>query len=303
MDAPAIHLTNVRKSFGKTRALRGVSLDIGAGEIFGFLGPNGAGKSTLVNMILGLVRPTAGSIEVFGHAAGTLEARRCIGFLPETFRFHEWLRGRELLEFHARMAGLPKAQRQGRVEQMLETVGLSRRGDDRISSYSKGMQQRIGIAQALVGDPPLVVLDEPTSALDPIGRRDVRDLVQRLQSAGTTVFLNSHLLSEIERVCDRVAIITRGEVVASGDLGELLETREVELRLGEGAQAALELLTDEFGPMRSVNGHFVLRVANEGAVAALVRRLVTTNVPVYDVRMRADTLEDLFVRLAEGTGE
>ncbi len=303
MDAPAIHLTNVHKSYGKTHAVRGVSLDIGAGEIFGFLGPNGAGKSTLVNMILGLVRPTAGSIEVFGHAAGTLEARRRIGFLPETFRFHEWLRGRELLEFHARLAGLPKDQRQGRVEQMLETVGLSRRGDDRISSYSKGMQQRIGIAQALLGDPPLVILDEPTSALDPIGRRDVRDLIRRLQSAGTTVFLNSHLLSEIERVSDRVAIITRGEVVASGDLGELLETREVELRLGDGAEAALASLTGEVGPVQSVNGRFVLRVADEEAVAALVRRLVASNVPVYDVRMRADTLEDLFVRLADGTGE
>ncbi len=303
MDAPAIHLTNVHKSFGATHAVRGVSLDVGAGEVFGFLGPNGAGKSTLVNMVLGLVRPTAGSIEVFGHAAGTLEARRRTGFLPETFRFHEWMRGRELLEFHARLAGVPRDGRRQRVGHMLETVGLSRRGDDRISSYSKGMQQRIGIAQALVGDPRLVILDEPTSALDPIGRRDVRDLIRRLKSTGTTVFLNSHLLSEVERVCDRVAIIARGEVVASGNLAELLETLEVELRLGDGAEAALESLEDEVGPAQSVDGRFVLRVADEEAVAALVRRLVASNVPVYDVRMRADTLEDLFVRLAEGSGE
>ena len=299
---PVIDIQDVHKRFGKTHAVRGVSLSIASGEVFGFLGPNGAGKSTVVKMILGLVQPSSGRIQILGHPAGSLEARRQIGFLPETFRFHEWATATELLDFHARLAGLAVEQRPARITQMLDLVGLSDCAGDHLSTFSKGMSQRIGIAQALVSDPTVVILDEPTSALDPIGRREVRDLIRELRSQGTTVFLNSHLLSEVEQVCDRVAIIARGEVVATGQLSELLATREIELRLGTGGEAALASLQDEFGPAVARDGRYLLRLSDESGVARLVQRLVETGVEVYGVRLRTDSLEDVFVRLSEAGG-
>lgn len=268
------------------------------GEVFGFLGPNGAGKSTIVKMILGLTYPTAGEIEVLGQPVGSLSARAEVGYLPETFRFHDWLTASELLHFHARLARVPAQVRADRVRDLLELVGLKDRADDRLSTFSKGMMQRVGLAQALVAQPRMVILDEPTSALDPIGRRDVRDRIRELRRQGVTVFLNSHLLSEVEQVCDRVAIIDHGAIVAEGTLDTLLSAQEIEIRAGEGAeQAALEALGE--AAVRPVNGRLRVRVANDGEASGLVRRMVEAGVPVYEVRRIGDSLEDLFVRVAE----
>ncbi len=299
MSQPAaIHLSGVSKRYGRTLAVDDVSLSVAHGEVFGFLGPNGAGKSTIVKMVLGLTYPTAGEIEVLGQPVGSLAARAEVGYLPETFRFHDWLTASELLHFHARLARVPANARTERVPALLELVGLKDRVNDRISTFSKGMMQRVGLAQALVGEPRLVILDEPTSALDPIGRRDVRDRIRELGEQGVTVFLNSHLLSEVEQVCDRVAIIDHGSIVAEGKLDELLNAQEIELRAGEGAAAAAREILGE-GGARLVNGRLRVRVANDNETARLVRRMVEAGVPVYDVRQVGDSLEDLFVRVAD----
>ncbi len=303
MDQSAIRVVGLHKSFGDNHAVRGVDLTIQPGEVFGFLGPNGAGKSTVVKIILGLVRASAGNVTVLGHAAGSLEARRQIGFLPETFRFHEWMRATEFLDFHGQLAGLSHEARGRRANEMLEVVRLHHRRNDRLSTFSKGMLQRIGLAQALLAEPPLVVLDEPTSALDPIGRRDVRDVIRDLRAAGTTVFLNSHLLSEVEQVCDRVAIINRGQVVAAGNLHELLESREVELRLGEGAEAALTAAGVEAPAERPADGRYQVTATSDVDVARITAHLAGAGVPVYEVRVRSGSLEDLFVRLADATDQ
>ncbi|MDE2919860.1 MAG: ABC transporter ATP-binding protein [Chloroflexota bacterium] len=297
-DPIAIGLAGVSKRYASTLAVDDVTLSVAHGEIFGFLGPNGAGKSTIVKMILGLTYPTAGQIEVLGQPAGSLAARAEVGYLPETFRFHDWLTASELLHFHARLARVDASLRADRVRELLELVGLKDRADDRLSTFSKGMMQRVGLAQSLVGAPRLVILDEPTSALDPIGRRDVRDRIRELGEQGVTVFLNSHLLSEVEQVCDRVAIIDHGAIVAEGKLDELLSAQEIEIRAGEGAEAAVREAVGE-SSVRSIDGRLRVRVADDGEIAMLVRRIVEAEVPLYDVRHVGDSLEDLFVRVAE----
>ena len=295
MSRPAaISLSGVSKRYGDTLAVDDVSLSVAHGEVFGFLGPNGAGKSTIVKMVLGLTYPTAGEIEVLGQPVGSLAARAEVGYLPETFRFHDWLTASELLHFHARLARVASDVQAERVRDLLELVGLKDREGDRLSTFSKGMMQRAGLAQALVGEPRLVILDEPTSALDPIGRRDVRDRIRELGERGVTVFLNSHLLSEVEQVCDRVAIIDHGSIVAEGNLDELLSAQEIEIRAGDGAEAALDQ-----SEVRRINGRLRVRVANDAETAHLVSRMVDAGVPVYDVRQVGDSLEDLFVRVAE----
>jgi ABC-2 type transport system ATP-binding protein len=219
---PALELSGLRKAYGRTVALHDLSLRVERGEVFGFLGPNGAGKTTTVKIVLGLVRPTGGQARIFGLPPSDPEARRLVGYLPETFRFQDWLTGRELLELHADLADLSAETRAWRVPEVLRLVGLADYSHDRLRTYSKGMLQRIGLAQAIIHNPRLLVLDEPTSALDPIGRRDVRDLIRGLSARGMSVFLNSHLLSEVEMVCDRVAIVDRGRVVHTGRLDDLV---------------------------------------------------------------------------------
>src|SRR5687767_3776725 len=231
----AVETHALRKAYGRRIAVDNLSLAVPEGEVFGFLGPNGAGKSTTVKMLVGLVRPSGGEGKLFGKPLGDKQARRWLGFLPEQFRFHEWLRAEEFLDFHASLYGIPKRERPARIAEALTLVGLEARAHDALRTFSKGMLQRIGIGQALIADPKLVILDEPTSALDPIGRRDVRDVIRTLRTRGVAVFLNSHLLSEVEMVCDRVAIIDRGRVVRQGSLAELVSgVLEVEVRV-EGA--------------------------------------------------------------------
>ena len=206
---PAIATSSLRKDFGTRVALHDLTLAVQPGEVFGFLGPNGAGKTTAMKILLGLVRPTGGEALVFGRSPAEPAARRRVGYLPEHFRFQEWATGAELLDFHGRLAGLGGSELAGRIPELLERVGLAGRGGERVRRYSKGMTQRLGLALALLARPDLVLLDEPTSALDPVGRREVRELVRELAAGGVTVFLNSHLLTEVEAVCDRVAIVTQ----------------------------------------------------------------------------------------------
>jgi ABC-2 type transport system ATP-binding protein len=217
--ALALQATDIRKTYGSVQALRGVSLEVGEGELVGLLGPNGAGKSTLVKIACGLVQPTAGTATIAGAPAGSPEAHRALGYLAELFRFPDWLSADELLDMHQQLAGVDGGAAER--ERLLTAVGLSDAATTRVGAMSKGMQQRLGIAQAMIGGPRLLLLDEPTSALDPAGRRTVRRLLEDLRGEGVAVLLNSHLLSEVELVCDRVAIIARGELVAAGTPSEL----------------------------------------------------------------------------------
>jgi ABC-2 type transport system ATP-binding protein len=213
-----IEARGLRKEFGGRPAVRDLTISVRRGEVFGFLGPNGAGKSTSIKMLLGLVRPTSGTGTLLGAALGDVMVRRRIGFLPEDFRFYEWLSAAELLGLHGRLAGLTPQQLRSRVPEVLETVGMSAHATRRLRGFSKGMLQRLGLAQALLHEPELIFLDEPTSGLDPMGRRMVRDVIRAQRERGVTVFLNSHLLSEIEVTCDRVAFIKDGAIVESRDL-------------------------------------------------------------------------------------
>ena len=244
----ALSVRGLAKRYARIEALAGVDLEVGEGELVGLLGPNGAGKSTLVKIACGLVRPSSGTAEICGLRAGSTEARRRIGYLAELFRFPGWYSADELLELHQRLSG----SHGGATErgELLELVGLSEARDRRVEEMSKGMQQRLGVAQALVGSPPLLLLDEPTSALDPVGRRTVRELLEELRRRGTSVLLNSHLLSEIELVCDRVAIMLRGRLVAEGSPAELARARGVEVETDEGTRL-FDSSTRERGRRRS----------------------------------------------------
>ena len=233
-DAIAAHA--LAKRYGRIDALHDLTLRVGRGECLGFLGPNGAGKSTAVKMLVGLVRPTGGAAHVLGKPVGDRATRARIGYLPELFRYPDWLAAREVLAFHARLLRLNGATRA--IGAVLDEVGLRERAGDRVGTFSKGMQQRLGLAVALLGAPEIVFLDEPTSALDPVGRSDVRALIERLRARGTTVFLNSHLLGEVERVCDRVCVVDRGRVVAEGTVDSLTgAARGVRVRLDDGWHA------------------------------------------------------------------
>ena len=240
MPEYAIETAALRREFGRNVAVAGLSLAVPRGEVFGFLGPNGAGKTTSLKLLLGLVAPTSGSGTVLGAPLGNTEARARIGFLPEHFRFHDCLNARELLYFHGRLLGLPARGLDTRIEALLLRVGLDDAAHRPLRTYSKGMVQRAGLAAALLGSPELVFLDEPTSGLDPLGRLLVRDVIDELRASGASVFLNSHLLGEVEATCDRVAFVKNGLVLHEMELGSAAGTLDVELRLGSADDALLE---------------------------------------------------------------
>src|SRR5687768_9452554 len=227
--SPAVWCSGLRKRYGRRTAVDDVSFTVGRGEVLGLLGPNGAGKTSVIKMLLGLVRPDAGEVLLLGRRAADPRSRSAVGYLPELFRYQPWLTAAEVLNVHVRLSRVAVGASERR--ECLALVGLADRAGDRVGGFSKGMQQRLGLAVALVARPELVVLDEPTSALDPLGRVDVRDLVLSLKSRGVAVLLNSHLIGEVERVCDRVVILDKGRVAASGTLPELLGRRELRLRL------------------------------------------------------------------------
>ena len=251
----AIQTAGLRKEFGAKVAVADLTLDVPRGEIFGFLGPNGAGKSTAIKMLLGLVYPTSGSAVVLGQPAGDQRTRARIGFLPEHFRFHEWLTARELLALHGRLYRMERNACRKRSVETLELVGLAEHADRPLSGFSKGMLQRVGLAQALLHSPDLLFFDEPTSALDPFGRRLVRTIIQRVKAQGATVFLNSHLLSEVEVTCDRVAFIKDGVVLHSLSLHDVArERKRFLLRVDAVTPALLERLAPLVDEWRFVGG-------------------------------------------------
>ena len=288
---------SLRKDFRSKTAVRDLTLSVARGEVFGFLGPNGAGKTTSIKMLLGLVHPTAGGGRLLGEPIGTTRARARVGYLPEHFAFHEWLRGRELLRFHGRLLGLRGPALESGVEALLRRVELAPAADRCLREYSKGMKQRIGLAQALLGEPELVFLDEPTSGLDPLGRLLVRDVIRDLRARGTTVFLNSHLLSEVEVTCDRVAFVKEGRVVREMTLGEEERDLEVELRLDLVSPAVLEGLA-RFGRDVRADGALVrLRVDGEAVLPELSRWLAAQGVGLYRLAARRRSLEDVFLEV------
>jgi ABC-2 type transport system ATP-binding protein len=296
LDMPAIEVTDLRKRYGPVEALAGLTMSVRRGEVFGFLGPNGAGKTTMVKLLLGLARPTSGSGRVLGAPLGDLQTRRKVGYLPELFRYQPWLKAREVLTLHGELMGLPRLRRRPAADDALQLVGLADRAGDVVGRFSKGMQQRLGLGAALLGEPELVVLDEPTSALDPVGRVDVRGIVRAAAERGAAVFLNSHLLSEVEQVCDRIAIIDHGRVVASGELDAVLGQAETQVRLTGITSADLTDL-ERYGPASLDGDLLTIRPMDEAAVPDLVGQLVAMGARVHDVRSGRSSLEQRFLEL------
>ncbi len=300
MSTLAIETRGLRKWFGAKRAVADLSLSVRRGEVFGFLGPNGAGKTTSVKMLLGLVEPSGGEGRLLGAPLGDRRARARVGFLPEHFRFQDWLTGREMLRFHGRLFGMGGAALTARIEELLVRVDLVDAANRRLREYSKGMTQRIGLAAALLAKPEIVFLDEPTSGLDPIGRLMVRDVIRELRRDGVAVFLNSHLLGEVEATCDRVAFVKQGRVVHALELAAAPAGVEVELRAGPLDDAALAELA-RFGADVRRDGEAVrLRVADEDALPAIARWAVERGAPLKHLSASRDTLESVFLRVMDG---
>ena len=298
---PAVEAHRLRKEYGPKVAVEDLSLRVERGEVFGFLGPNGAGKTTAVKMLLGLTKPTSGAAQLLGRPLNDTAIRARIGFLPEHFRFHEWLQAAEFLDLHGQLFGMDAVKRSQRIPELLELVGLSEATDRKLSTFSKGMLQRIGLAQALLPEPDLVFLDEPTSGLDPLGRRLVRNVVRQLKAAGTTIFLNSHLLSEVEVTCDRVAFIKDGRVIRSAELGSLVDgLTEVTLRVGRVTPELLEGLERWSKDMQMDDRRITLTLQSEDELPELARWVVEQRVDLYALSPQEISLEELFVRVVEG---
>ena len=305
MNDLAINATGLRKQFGQKTAVANLTLQVKRGEIFGFLGPNGAGKTTSIKMLLGLTSPTAGSATLLGRPLGDRLARAKIGFLPEHFRFHEWLKAAEFLDLHGRLYQMPTAERRQVIPELLALVGLQERADTPLRAFSKGMLQRIGLAQALLNNPELIFLDEPTSGLDPLGRRLVRDVINQLRQRGTAVFLNSHLLSEVEQTCDRVTFIRQGDVLETVSLHDTVTAVPVIVRVG---QPTPQLLADlaAFGSgvtMGVGDGRIHLTLPNEAALPQLASWLVAQGHTLYELTPQPLTLEERFLQIVGDQSE
>ncbi|MBC9783634.1 ABC transporter ATP-binding protein [Heliobacterium chlorum] len=317
----AIETEKLTKTYSGHGGCRDISLAVPCGTVFGLLGPNGAGKSTLVKMLVGLLQATSGQARILGRPFSDLSVRRKVGFLPENFRYHDWLTGEDLLRFHGALFGLSPAEVRARIPEVLGQVGMKEQAAQRVGRYSKGMQQRIGLAVALLPDPELLFLDEPTSALDPIGRKEVRELLERLKGQGKTVFLNSHLLSELETLCDQIAIIKQGCLVYQGDWRELARrSYQTKVVVGDvipsqltsasdggfqllaqrplGVASELEAATrSEGGPALSRFRHELLfRIPEQGSVPTLIQSLVASGIDIYEVTPQVDSLEKLFLQ-------
>ena len=303
LSSMAIKTTSLRKAFGEKVAVSDLSLSIQRGEVFGFLGPNGAGKTTAVKMLLGLVTPTSGEGWLLGRSLGDHAARARVGFLPEHFRFHDWLTAAEFLTLHAELYRMPPTGRQARIKELLALVELTPFADQRLRTFSKGMLQRIGLAQALLNEPDLVILDEPTSGLDPVGRLLVRDIIHQLRERGATVFLNSHLLSEVEITCDRVAFIKHGVVIQTHSLRDFMEgelTLEVRARPLEP-----ELVSglNAWGRQVRQDGERVtMTLENEAQIPAINHYLLDHGAEVFALYPHKISLEDLFIQVVGTDG-
>ncbi len=298
----AIETHHLRKEYGANVAVKDLTLQVPRGEVFGFLGPNGAGKSTTVKMLLNLVRPTGGEIKMFGQHPRNCHMRAKVGFLPEHFRFHEWLRATEFLMLHGKLYGMSAAMLNERIAQLLELVGLTDSAQRRLSKFSKGMLQRIGLAQAMLNKPDLIFLDEPTSGLDPLGRRLVRKIIRQLKAEGTTIFLNSHFLSEVEITCDRVAFIKLGQVVQIDTMVDLMkQATEVTLRVDTLKPKFLTAL-GRLGRQLQVNeSRVTFMVDSQETLPEIAQLTFTHGIKLYELSPQQKSLEDIFVSIIGGS--
>ncbi len=298
-SSPILDLHNVEKIYrGKVHALRGVNMQVHRGEIFGLLGPNGAGKSTLVKIMMTVVRPTRAQGTMLGRPVGHKPTLARVGYLPEHHRFPRYLTGRQTLEFYAGLSGMHRAARKRRAAELLSTVGMTDWQNKKVTSYSKGMMQRVGLAQALMHEPDLIVLDEPTDGVDPVGRREIRDLLLDLRSKGKTIFLNSHLLSELEMVCDRVAILVQGSVVQQGTMDELTrESQRYEIIIA--GKAPVRVRDDrEIEIAREADDRttLIVRTTDPEKIQPVINMLRIDEVTIVSIRPARESLEDLFMR-------
>jgi ABC-2 type transport system ATP-binding protein len=295
-DAPAVRVEELAKRYRRTLALDGLTMTVRRGEVFGFLGPNGAGKTTAVKLLLGLARATSGRGEVLGAPLGDRSTRRRIGYLPELFRYQPWLEASEVVMLHCKLAGLPRTEWRREIDDSLGLVGLADRAGDAVGTFSKGMQQRLGLGLALIGRPELVVLDEPTSALDPVGRTDVRSIIRTVRDRGAAVFLNSHLLTEVERVCDRVAIVDHGRVRAEGRLDDVLGEPAVRIRV-TGVDTTLLNGLAAFGHVTRDGDWVSIEPLDPARVPDVVDAIVRAGGRIHDVDSGRASLESRFLSL------
>ncbi|CAM4021405.1 ABC transporter ATP-binding protein [Saccharibacillus endophyticus] len=311
---PAIHTQALSKIYDNGRGCRNITLTVGQGEAFGFLGPNGAGKSTFVKTLVGLVAASGGSGSLLGHPIDSLEARKHIGYLPELYRYPEWLSGEEVMKFHAGLLGIKGGEAKRRIRERLDEVGIGKRGSDRVKQYSKGMQQRLGLACALLGDPKLLFLDEPSSAMDPVGRREVRELLLELKKRGTTLFLNSHLMEDVETVCDRMSLMLNGDMIRSGSVEDVLKTKvRWRFKVGGFSPLILDWLREESGlsialadPAHDAEAAWDMPVwleadvSDENQAGLLNMLLIEQGMTLYESSMQKEKLEDWFVETVSG---
>jgi len=298
----AIRTRGLRKVFSGKVAVRNLTFDVSRGEVFGFLGANGAGKSTSVKMLLGLVFPTSGEAEILGCPVGDVKTRSKVGFLPEHFRFYDWLASTELLTLHGRLYGMSHATLRERVPALLDLVGLTPHRDKHLRDFSKGMLQRIGLAQALLNEPDLIFLDEPTSGLDPFGRRLVRDIIKAQRDRGATVLLNSHLLGEVEISCDRVAFIKDGEVVEIRGLHDCEQQTTVSIRAVNVTAEAVNGLSQWSPSVRSEGARLTITLSSNVLLPEIVRYLVAKGADVYEVTPQRLSLEQRFLEIVGSDG-
>lgn len=296
MTIAAIETEQLKKVFGDFTAVKGLTLRVSQGEVFGFLGPNGAGKTTSIKMLLGLVAPTAGRAALLGKPVSDRPTLAKVGFLPEHFRFQDWLTASEFLSFHGELLGMERQALKARRDELLERVGLTAFRNKQLRTFSKGMLQRIGLAQALMNHPALVFLDEPTSGLDPVGRRLVRDVIHDLRNEGTCVFLNSHLLSEIEVTCDRVAFIRHGEVVRELDLAAMDGPQHLVTITAGGLTETMAAEMARWGRDIQLDGeHLTLTVHEEASIPEINRYLVAQGADIFSISPSRVSLEDIFI--------
>ena len=295
---PAVEIQGLRKVYGQIIAVDDISLVTYRGEAFGFLGPNGAGKSTVVKILTGLVAPTKGTVRVLGQPINHVQSRKQVGYLPEFPSFHRWLKARDFLEFHGRLYGLKSTFLEKRIMEVLEMVGLSGRENQKLGTFSKGMLQRIGLAQAIIHKPDLVILDELVSGLDPVGQRDMRELLRELKAEGTSIFLNSHLLADVEAICDRVAIINQGRILKVGAPSDLFDKKKVlEVRVDHVSEellkrlhaVALDIQHEEDNP-----NNLLIEIARDEQAADIADIVYACGARLYTLAPRHLSLEQIF---------
>jgi ABC-2 type transport system ATP-binding protein len=302
--AEALKITDLHKSFKtgfllkKKKILKGIDLEVAQGEIFGYLGPNGAGKTTTIKCLLGLIFPERGEIRILGQPYLSLLAKERIGFLPENPYFYDYLTASEFLEFYSQLYRIDKSQRDGRIQALLRLVGLEKSAHLQLRKFSRGMVQRIGLAQALLNEPSIVFLDEPLGGLDPLGRKEIRDIITRLRNEGKTVFLSSHILQDIEMICDRVAIIVNGEIINSGTLQDLISEniRFYEVILSGLKEERLRGLCDT---CVSSGDRIFLKITDESRLEDVLELVHSQKGKIHSLIPRTETLEDLFVEMVK----